>query len=164
MTTDPHKCAFGKWYDTYKAENSSVLFNSTFAKFDKPHKVIHQIGIDVQTLIKQNQKQKAIDVINLVKDTELKQMMHLFDDLKSAYKESRREIVVVIGQDERNCLGLSVDQINSIENLSDIDETLIKETVTSTEYLSGTGKRKDGSVAFILNDEYILDAHHRKSI
>lgn len=160
LTTDPHKCAFGKWYDSYNSKNTDIMFLSTFAKFDKPHKAIHQIGITAKELITKGRKKEAIELINSVKETELKQMFHLFDELKEAYKNSRKEIVVVIGKNENNCIGLSVDQITAIEHLYEIDENLIKESITNTEYLAGYGKRKDGSVAFILNEEYIQNKFH----
>lgn len=160
LTTDPHKCAFGKWYDSYHTENTNIMFSSTFAKFDKPHKAIHQIGIKVEKLITEGNRDAAIALINSVKDTELKQMLHLFDELKGAYKESRKEIVVVIGRDEQHCIGLSVDKIEAIEHLFEIDESTVKESITNTEYLTGVGKRKDGSVVFLLNDEYIFSEFH----
>lgn len=156
LTTDPHKCAFGKWYDAYKPKSANIMFLSTFAKFDEPHKAIHKIGITVKQLMEKGKKQEAIDLVNSVKDNELKQMIHLFEELKKAYSYSRKEIVMVIGTDEKNCIGLSVDQIVAIEHLFEIDEKLIKDQITETEYLEGLGKRKDGSVVFLLNDDYIL--------
>lgn len=159
LTTDPHKCAFGKWYDSYKPENASLMFSSTFAKFDEPHKAIHQVGITAKNLVESGKKTEAVKLIDSVKNTELKQMVHLFDELKEAYKEGRRETVVVLG-DENKSMGLSVDQIASIEHLFDFDEDFIKEAMTNTDYLSGVAKKKDGSIVLLLNDEYILSKYH----
>lgn len=160
LTTNPHKCAFGKWYDNYNIKNANIMFASTFAKFDKPHKAIHQIGVKAKELIDTGNRDAAIALIDSVKEAELKQMLHLFGDIKEAYKESKKEIVVVIGKDEHYCTGLSVDRIEAIEYLFEIDENLIEESITNTEYLLGVGKRKDGSVVFLLNDEYILNEVH----
>lgn len=156
LTTDPHKCAFGKWYDSYSSKSNNIMFLSIFAKFDKPHKEIHGIAIKAKELILSGNKQAAVDLIESTKDTKLKEMLGLFEDLKDAYKNSRKEIVVVIGEDESKCVGLSVDQITAIEHLSEFDENLVKDSMTGTEYLSGIAKRKDGSVVIILNEEYIL--------
>ncbi len=160
LEVDPHQCAFGKWYDNYKSKNANIMFSTTFAKFDTPHKAIHQIAIEAKKLIENGQKEKAMELINSVKETELKQMLHLFEEIKIAYKESRKEIVVVVGN-ESNCIAVSVDQIVAIENLTDIDENLIKESITDTEYLEGLGKRKDDSVVFLLNDEHILKKYKK---
>ena len=86
-------------------------------------------------------------------------MFKLFDDIKVAYKESKKETVIVIGT-EHKCIGLVVDQITAIENLSEFDNDLIKEVLTSTDILSGTAKRKDGSIVLILNDDYLLNKYH----
>lgn len=159
LTTDPHKCAFGKWYDGYNSKNTNIMFMSTFSKFDKPHKAIHQIAIRAKGLIQQGDKNAAMSLIESTKNTELKQMLGLFDDLKEAYHHSRKEIVIVIGENEEKCIGLSVDQITAIEHLSEFDENLVKDSMTGTEYLSGIAKRKDGSVVIILNDEYLLSKY-----
>lgn len=156
LTTDPHKCAFGKWYDSYNIKNTDLLFSSTFAKFDKPHKAIHHIGIKAKQLIDGGDKQAAIALIESTKNTELKQMMGLFEDIKEAYHNSRKEIVVVLGENEEKCIGLSVDQITAIEHLSEFDENLVKDSMTGTEYLAGIAKRKDSSVVLLLNEEYLL--------
>lgn len=160
LTTDPHKCAFGKWYDSFSSKNTNIMFLSTFKKFDEPHKAIHQIAITAKELIEKGDKQAAIELIESVKNTELKQMLHLFDDIKEAYKESRKETSIVIGENEENCVSLSVDQIVAIEHLNDIDEDLIRESLTKTKYLAGLGKRKNDTVAFLLNDEYIFNKFH----
>lgn len=160
LTMDPHKCEFGKWYDNYKPKNANIHFMSIFSKFDKPHKAIHQIAAKAKELIDKRQKEEAIELINGIKHTELKQMLLIFDEIKEAYKDSSKEIVVVIGEDEHKCIGLSIDQVASIEPLFEIDEDFIKESITDTKYLSGVAKRKNGDAVFIINDEYILKNYH----
>lgn len=159
LTTDPHKCAFGKWYDNFKPKNANIHFTSTFAKFDKPHKAIHQIGIKAKELIDKGKKDEAIALIDSVKNTELKQMLSLFDEIKEAYKDTTKEIVVVMGN-ESKCIGLSIDQVSAIEPLFEIDEEFIRDSITDTKYLSGVAKRKSGDVVFLINDEYILQNYH----
>lgn len=156
LTTNPHQCAFGKWYDSYNKKTQNILFLSVFASFDKPHKAIHQIGIKAKELISNGNKDDAIALIESTKDTELKQMLHLFDEIKIAFKESKREIVVVLGEDEKHCISIAVDDIVAIEHLTEIDEDLIRSTMTDTEYLVGIGKRKDGSSVILLNDDYLF--------
>ncbi len=158
LSTDPHKCAFGKWYDTYELQSKNIMFMSTFARFDAPHKEIHSIAQKAQEFLKNGQKEKAVELINNTREVELKQMLQLFSDLKVAYAESKKEIMVVIGNDN-NLLAFSVDQVVSIEKLYDFDEYLIEDSVTDTKYLSGLAKRKNGTVVFILNDDYLLSQY-----
>ena len=35
LATDPHKCAFGKWYDTFTTDN--LTLGHALKKFDQPH-------------------------------------------------------------------------------------------------------------------------------
>lgn len=78
--------------------------------------------------------------------------------LETEYQDSNTEIMLVLG-DAEYCIGISVDHVLSIENLYDIDEELLSDQVTNTEYISGIAKRKDGSCVLILNDEYIMDKY-----
>lgn len=155
LITDPHKCAFGKWYDAYDVKNTSIMFQSAFAKFDIPHKRIHEIAIKAEGFIKQKDKQSAIDLIQKTKDNELKQMMFLFEEIKLAYIDSKREIVTVLGN-ESKYICMAVDEVLSIEYLTDFEEDLIKESITDSEYLMGIAKRKNGTALVLLNDDYLL--------
>ena len=46
LTTDPHGCAFGKWYDNFTTNNFVV--KDTLTKFDAPHKKIHAIAVEIE--------------------------------------------------------------------------------------------------------------------
>lgn len=155
LTTDPHKCAFGKWYDSYKPANSNLMFASAFARFDFPHKRIHAIADACRAFMENKEPQKAMDLIQHTRDKDLKQMLHSFETIKTAYRESARDIVVVFGDTNRK-LAMAVDQIVSTERLDDFDETTIKSAFSDTEVLLGTGKRKGGEAVFLLDDEYFL--------
>lgn len=159
LTTDPHQCAFGKWYDSYNLKNATILFSSAFAKFDKPHKAIHQIGITARNLLTSGKKDEAVELIKKGRETELKQMFGLFDELKEAYKESRRETVLVIGN-ETKCVGLAVDKIIAIEHLFEIDEVTLKESLTKAEILAGTAKTKQDGLVCMINDDFIVQKYH----
>ncbi len=74
--TDPHKCAFGRWYDTYQAPNlSTKLF---LRRFDKPHRAIHEIAHKVENMKKAGEHEKTMNTIEMTKDGELATMIKLF--------------------------------------------------------------------------------------
>lgn len=158
LTTDPHKDSFGQWYDSYHPKKTNIMFLTTLGQFDAPHRAILEAGEAVKKLVHNGDKQKATELVDSIKSTELQEMTYLCEELKNAYRDSSREIMVVLGEQEY-CIGLSVDQVLSIENLYDIDEDLIGQQITNTDYLSGIAKRKDGSFALILNDEYLMDKY-----
>lgn len=160
LTTDPHKCAFGKWYDNYKPNDSILTFE--LAKFDKPHKAIHKLGITAVEMQRRGDSDGAINLINSTKDTELQQMVGLFASIKDAYANSRREILVVLGHTEQDAISISVDEIVAIEHIFEVDEDIINETVANTDCITGVAKRKNGSVVYILNNEYFLKTYSKK--
>lgn len=163
LTTDPHQCAFGKWYDAYDLSKTNITFHSAFAKFDKPHKAIHQVGVKADELIKRGKHDEALELIEKTKDTELAQMMGIFDEIKQAYKESNREIVVVIGN-EKNTISIAVDNILAIEHLNETDEELINESMTDTKCINGLAKRKDGSLVILVDAEHILQNYGANTV
>lgn len=162
LTTDPHKCAFGKWYDSYDISNANIIFSTAFSRFDKPHKAIHEIGIKADALIKSGKKEEALALIETTKNTQMQQMMNLFDDVKEAFKESNREITIVIGDGKKN-ISIAVKKIVAIEYLNETSEELLEETMTKTKYLLGIGKRKNNTFALLLNDDLLLNEFTSKS-
>lgn len=161
LTTDPHKCAFGKWYDSYDVKNTNIVLSTALSKFDKPHKAIHEIGIKADELIKNNKKEEALALIEATKDTEMQQMMHLFDNVKEAFKESNREIAIVIGDGKKN-ISIAVKKVVAIEYLNETNEEFIEETKTNSKYILGISKRKNNTFALLLNDDLLLNEFTRK--
>ena len=152
LTTDPHACAFGKWYDTFKTDDFDML--KLLNKFDKPHKKIHAIAISVKQLQEQKEYAKIEKLIDSVRDEELADMIRLFDSIVKAFKESKRDIVIVL-ENAKNPTGIIVDKVISIEHLKEEDQESFD--VGKTEYFKGIGKRKNDSPVILLDDFYILN-------
>lgn len=158
LTTNHHLCAFGKWYDSYDPHSANLMFLTTFSRFDKPHQEIHGIGIKAKELIGKNKREEAIKLINETKETKLQQMIHLFDELKRAFAESKKEIAAVIG-DSKNKIALAVDEIVAVEELEDIDESALASININSCYVPMVAKRKTGQVVFILDHDYFLQEY-----
>ena len=86
LATDPHKCAFGKWYDNFITDNR-VLANC-LSKFDAPHKRIHAIGIEVKELEEKEGPESAYAVIERTRNGDLAEMIKLFSEARSLLRES----------------------------------------------------------------------------
>ncbi|MDD3237187.1 MAG: chemotaxis protein CheW [Candidatus Gastranaerophilales bacterium] len=161
LVTDPHECAFGKWYDSYNPESYNILFISTFKKFDRPHKAIHQIAHKVDELLKTGEKQKAIDLIKAVKDTDLKQMIEYFDIIKQSFKESKKEIVIAFTNGD-TILSFPVDEVMSIEDIKDISEETVTNSSVNSNFITAVGKRKNEEVVFIINQKIFFEQYGYK--
>ncbi|MBI3794680.1 MAG: chemotaxis protein CheW [Nitrospinae bacterium] len=116
LTTDPHKCAFGKWYDAYKAKN--VMMENHLKKFDAPHKRIHALGTEAVALAKDQKYDDALALVARERMGTLSLLVNLFAEAKTLLRETMREIVIVLGNGE-NSIGVSVDNIESVEHLKE---------------------------------------------
>ncbi|MDQ1264992.1 MAG: hypothetical protein QG635_142 [Bacteroidota bacterium] len=144
LATNPHDCAFGRWYDNFKPDNINMsLF---FSQFDMPHRRIHAIAGKCLKLSREGNSSRAEEIITASKDTDLKSLIELFHEAPHNIKESRREIAVII-EYENVQKALSIDKADKIveitkDNIRDPDESEM------TVFING--------IASIDNDVYIL--------
>ncbi len=141
LATDPHKCAFGKWYDHFEPDNR--ILESCLQKFDTPHKIIHSIAVKVKTLEAKGDFDGAIDVIEQTKQGELAQMIRLFEDARTCLRESNREIALVV-EHAGKTLAVAVDSVETVERLakSNVDALPGITSTASNVCIAGIGKRE----------------------
>ncbi len=160
LTTDPHGCAFGKWYDTYKPTN--LMLENHLKKFDEPHKRIHALGAEVIALMKTGKRDEALARIEKERGNTLKQLADLFAEAKKILRETLREIIIVLNNGQRT-IGVTVDSIESVEHLKEgtIDEIPGFSTLLKDGLVTRTGKTARGEkIVLLMNvDEVFSDAH-----
>lgn len=59
---DPHRCRFGKWYDTYKAKDPE--FAGLLNKWESPHEKLHNAAADIVLEMKNNNLEIAKTIYN----------------------------------------------------------------------------------------------------
>jgi chemotaxis signal transduction protein len=112
LATDPHKCAFGRWYDNYKPEN--VWIRSLLRRFAEPHQRIHSTASEVLELQARENWEGAMGLIGRTRSGVLAKMIALFDNLQKLIRESQQEIAVVLQTDNRT-FAVSVDEAVAVE-------------------------------------------------
>lgn len=154
LATDPHQCAFGKWYDSYKP--ASYTLASLLKEFEEPHRIIHGIAEKVFALEKQGDMAGACQLIEECHDKELARMIELFGQAKQYYRTQSREVLVVL-EHQRKFVALAVDSIESVEHF---EEGSIAEAPSTfagaeeTRFVTLTGRRRhNGSTVLILDSE-----------
>ncbi len=157
LTTDPHACGFGKWYDSYKTED--VMIDYLLKKFDEPHKKIHQVAKEVKRLQDEDKYQEALDFIEKAKERELKVMVNLFDTLCVEYRDSRRELAIVMeDEDTGKQMGITVDRVLAIEGIRDEDDQVAEKMPMIANESLRLGKReKDGAPIFLIDEQHFLN-------
>jgi purine-binding chemotaxis protein CheW len=118
LTTDPHECLFGRWYDTFETDN--LLLQSLLKKFDSPHRAIHAIAEEVLGLEKSGDSEGAHALIARTREGELAEMLMLFESLRLQIRQSNREIAVVLTVGDRD-VAVAVDSVETVSRVSECD-------------------------------------------
>lgn len=144
LTTDPHQCAFGKWYDSFRANNLMLEF--CLKKFDEPHKKIHAVGNTVRDYVSRQSFDSAFELIEQTKKLALSEMICLFRETKNILRDSSREILIVLDKKgARVCV--SVDSIDSVERIheSGIEEKPAAVSFAENNCIAGIGKKRSNN-------------------
>lgn len=156
LTTDPHKCAFGKWYNSYKTDNMFV--NDILQELDKPHKKIHKIGIEIEALKASENFDTAKEIIAEIEKFELQEMLGLFEDLKKAFIRNQKELALILTREDNKC-AISVDEVLSVEYLSgkDVDQSNLDSLQANTDLFNGLSKTSKGKLVLGLETDQFLN-------
>jgi len=151
LATDPHKCAFGKWYDNFQTDNK-ILANC-LTKFDVPHQKIHAIAVNVKKLEEDENFDSAYEMINQTKEGELSDMIQLFSEARTLLRESTREIAMVLEWEDK-IMAVGVDSVETVEKLSESNIEDLPDVTASldNESIAGIGQRgADKKLVQLLN-------------
>jgi purine-binding chemotaxis protein CheW len=112
LTTDPHACAFGRWYDRFKTDD--VLLETILRRFAQPHDRIHALGKRVVDLMAKGEVEQCQALIDTARDTLLVQLVRLFDETRAALRDANRDVAVVLTSGGRH-VAVAVDAIDAVE-------------------------------------------------
>lgn len=154
LATDPHLCAFGKWFDSYKAETH--LMEMILQKFRAPHARIHALAAKVKALEAKGEIDEAHRLIDQCRDNELAEMIRLFAEIREAYVASSREICLVFSANARP-VAMAVDSIESVERLAEGKFEELPDVLhdSDSDLVTSTGKR-------LKHDELVLLIDHTR--
>lgn len=153
---DPHQCAFGRWYDTFKTDN--LLLNAMLRRFDRPHKAIHAIGAKVKVLEEQKNFDGAMSLIDRTRNVELAELTELFAATRDLLRNDSREIAIVLKNDER-VVAITVDAIESVEKLNEesfADPPLRNMTIGNQLICATSRRARTDDLALLLDAQKVL--------
>lgn len=153
LTTDPHKCAFGKWYDSFSTEN--LILDFCLKKFDEPHRQVHEAGNIVADYVRSGDFDSALETVMKTKNQAFSTMVGLFRETRNILMDTNREILMVL-EGKRGRICVSVDAIESVERINEdgIEEKPFFVSYPGNKCISGIAKRRGGSRELV----HILDA------
>lgn len=143
VQTDPHKCAFGKWYDTFHTDNMNL--HAYMKRFNEPHQQIHQVAVDATALIAKGQTQQAHDLVYRTESGVLMRLIELFDGIAGQIRQYLLEYAIVFNVND-DLFAMSVDDINFFSRLQHI-ESPVPTGVTNGEYdfIQAIGRYREDS-------------------
>ncbi len=156
LETDPHRCAFGRWYDRYAAPTLALATH--LWKFRAPHDRIHALALEVTTLVGQGEREKALQIIEQVRGTTLAAMIELFGEARHLFRTGGRQVVVVL-RSERGRLGLTVDEVQSVEAFDEgAFESLPAELGAANTFVRATTRLAgERGIALIPDDRALVE-------
>ncbi len=157
LTTDPHKCAFGRWYDAYHSENIQVA--ALLRKFDEPHRNIHRMGIGVLDALSRADMTAVEEILNRGRRLDLARIIGLFEELRATIRDTHRETAVVLAE-SGSTFAVSVDAVESVERLKEGTIEPLPQIVASTgdRLAGGVGRRtRNDELVLLLDTEKVLD-------
>lgn len=154
LQTDPYKCNFGKWYYSFKTDN--IVLADLLDKFELPHSKIHRYAERVKKAIQNEGYDAALELCNQAKDTELKQLVRLFDSLITNIKATRKEFAVVY-ELEHETVALSVDKVHFIAEVQQDQIKSLGEYNKNSEFARGICYVNETS--FIILDDSVTQVN-----
>lgn len=156
LTTDPTKCAFGRWYGSLKTDN--VVLATYLKRIDAPHREIHRRGAEAISLQAQGDSASAQAIAAHIREYSLKETLALFQDAKAALREAQREVAVV-ARGEQGRFAVVVDAVESVEQLrsQDVDEESRAVLASREPGLTAIGRRaKDDALVVVIDVKRLL--------
>lgn len=157
LTSDPHKCAFGKWYDSYNAESTSIALQ--LKGFDEPHKEIHAVARRVRDLVAEGLYEQAHALIDATRAGTLARLTRLFSDLRGTVLQDIREIGLVVDSGAKT-VAVSADSALSVEKLADgsIEPIAKGVAVAESGVVQRLGRRtKNQAIILLLETDLLMN-------
>ncbi len=160
VQTDPHKCAFGLWYDA--CNFYSFDLNEYMAQFDAPHKRIHSLAIEVSILIQAGKIEAAKEVIHQAENNELQALLLLFDGAAKKIQQFTYEYAVIFERANGQRVSILAD---NLEYFGLLDEVIFPLPLAFSQqngnFVDALGRRSKGESTeeiLILNiEKFLLD-------
>jgi purine-binding chemotaxis protein CheW len=127
-------------------------------RFEMPHRRIHAIADDVLKHAEQGRHDKAMEIIRHTESGDLRIVVNLFAEARTAFRESQKEVAVVL-TDGRKHVSLTVDSVASVEAIAEdtiADATTAMGSVNS-DLIKKVAQRANGKgIVFLLDAEALL--------
>ncbi len=159
LTSDPHACKFGIWYDEYK--KSAVNADYVLHKIDKPHKQLHYTAdLIASARAMPDSPEKTFrlkELVRMVAEEYVPEIRAIIDESKRKYRSFYRETFILLKTESYN-LAIAVDKVLAVDSILQIEGKSSMNMIINSRYFIGVARnrRVDGDILMI-NDDKIID-------
>jgi chemotaxis signal transduction protein len=116
LARNPHNCAFGKWYDSYRPANSSLAFLSFWRTLDAPHQRLHRVADHAIELSLHGDHEAALHAVDFARQGDLAGLLHLFGEVSLVLRQTSRELAIVL-QESGEPMSVTTDTVDGIAEI-----------------------------------------------
>ncbi|MFN7980279.1 MAG: chemotaxis protein CheW [Vicinamibacterales bacterium] len=119
LTTDPTKCAFGRWYAGLKTDD--LVLETYLKRIDLPHRQIHRAGAEALERQQSGDYEGASAIARNIRENALRETLALMEDARQALREAHKQLGIVV-QAAVGAFTVTVDAVESVEQLRDRED------------------------------------------
>ncbi len=159
LAVDPHECAFGKWYYSYKPENNIIAQH--IRRIEEPHRLLHLAAAEYNNCNKDHahcdREECLKDVLERVKEEYMPEIIRILDSSITVLKNNLKEMLIVVEYNGFKA-GLIVDSVLSIEAIPNLyEQGNMNNDYYNTKLISNIGKtEKTETTVLMLDIEGVL--------
>ncbi len=161
LTTDPHKCEFGKWLDGF-CENSSNE-GQALLKIKTPHDRLHYSAAKIIELKKQPKSEEIDmqieDILYDIKNNIMPEITGIMQNSCDRFSTYYRDVLVLLTNGEKN-LAIKVDKVLGVDNINRIQGEANLKTIINSNFFTGVARNEkiDGEILIIDEERLIRKA------
>lgn len=141
LAKDPHKCAFGRWYDSYTPSMQSIAFH--LRKIEEPHRKLHEAAREVERCSRDcatcSHEECLKDVFSRLEEEYVPRILSLLDETKELFRHHFREMAIVLEAGEHS-VGIIVDEVISVEKLQATTTEASQHVFAASAYIKGVSQ------------------------
>ncbi len=150
LTTDPHKCAFGMWYDKFISDNHSASFH--IKKIEEPHRLLHESAPIIINAAEQGDMKTVERLLKKARNEYVPKILSVIDESENAYRSTFRENVVFLSDGEQ-MLGLLVDEVIAVDKVEPVTGSSSMNMLLKSRFFEGIARNDKIDLEILIIDE-----------
>lgn len=165
LTTDPHKCVFGKWYDEFKKNPHNADYS--LHKIEQPHAELHHTAEKIKEIRRRpdspEKTRKLTELMNMVFDEYVPEIVNIMDESKRRYKSFFRETMVTFNSSAGN-VSIVVDKVLAVDKIVPVSGRTNMDRIFSSPYFIGVARNSRVDDDILIIDDKKLIAKSKQDI